>query len=85
MAGLVVLAGARFALSSSLTPLAPLAQGLDSMPKKSGERGAPLVARVAPTATVHRDSESAELSEQVSINTLPQPAACRLRTHAHDS
>jgi len=29
--------------------------------------GAPLVARVAPTATVHRDSESAELSEQVLI------------------
>ena len=55
------------------------------MPKKSGERGAPLVALVVPTATVHRDSESAELSEQVSINTLPQPAACRLRTHAHDS
>ena len=58
------------------------------MPKKSGERGAPLVARVAPTATIHRDSESAELSEQVqqvSINTLPQPVASRLETYSRDS
>ena len=56
------------------------------MPKKSGERGAPLVARVAPTATVHRDSESAELSEQVSINTLlPQPVASHLETYSRDS
>ena len=55
------------------------------MPKKSGERGAPLVARVAPTATIHRDSESAELSEQVSINTLHQPVASHLETYSRDS
>ena len=41
--------------------------------------------RVAPTATVHRDSESAELSEQVSINTLPQPVASHLETYSRDS
>ena len=58
------------------------------MPKKSGERGAPLVALVVPTTTAHHDSESAELSEQVqqvSINTLPQPVASRLETYSRDS
>jgi hypothetical protein len=55
------------------------------MPKKSGERGAPLVALVVPTATVHHDSESAELSEQVSINTLAEPVASLLETYSRDS
>ena len=55
------------------------------MPKKSGERGAPLVALVVPSATALRDSESAELSEQVSINTLPQPVASHLETYSRDS
>ena len=72
-------------ISSSLTPLNIGVEGMDSTPKKRGELGAPFVVHVVPTATAHHDSEPAELSEQVSINMLPEPAIPCLQTPSRNS